>query len=292
MDWNLLRSFAAVAETGSLSAAARALNSSQPTVGRHIAELESALDLKLFDRGKRGYDLTEAGAKLVDDVAAMRSHAEAVARRATGQTARMEGTVRVTASEVVGILVLPEIVTRMRREEPGLEVEIVASDNVGNLLRGDADIAIRMVRPHQLDLVARHVADIPLKPCAAISYVERHGRPQKPQDLLDHDIIGYDRSTAISDGLRAMGFPVERDFFKLRSDSHMVHWEALKAGAGISFALAPLVRRTPQLVTFLDDLVLPALSTWLTMHGDLKNSRRMRFVADFLYEAMRDYARS
>jgi DNA-binding transcriptional LysR family regulator len=292
MDWNLFKSFAAVAETGSLSAAARALNSSQPTIGRHIGELENALDLKLFERGKRGYALTEAGARLLENAAAMRGHADAIARRAAGQTERMEGTVRVTASEIIGILVLPDIVTRMRREEPGLAVEIVASDNVGNLLRGDADIAIRMMRPHQLDLVARHVGEIALMPCASRAYAAIHGLPGSRDDLLVHDIIGYDRLTLMTDGFRGLGFPVARDFFKLRSDNHMVHWEALKAGAGIGFAQAPLVRRTPELVSCLEDLPLPPLSTWLAMHGDLKTSRRMRFVADFLYEAMRDYARS
>ena len=170
-DWNLLKSFVAVAETGSLSAAARALGASQPTVGRHVADLEGALDLVLFQRGRRGYTLTDDGAKLLDDARRMRAHADAVRRLAAGQSQRLEGTVRITASEVIGTLVLPSIVAAMQREAPGIEVEIVATDVVDNLLRRDADIAIRMVRPEQLDLVTRHVADIALLPCAAADYV-------------------------------------------------------------------------------------------------------------------------
>ena len=292
LDWNLLKSFVAVAETGSLSAAARALGASQPTVGRHVADLEGALDLVLFQRGRRGYTLTDDGAKLLDDARRMRAHADAVRRLAAGQSQRLEGTVRITASEVIGTLVLPSIVAAMQREAPGIEVEIVATDAVDNLLRRDADIAIRMVRPEQLDLVTRHVADIALLPCAAADYVERHGKPETPEDLLEHAIVGYDRNTAMIDGFAAMGVTVTRDFFPLRSDSNMVLWEAVKAGAGIGFTQAPLARRTPGIVTFLEDLPLPPLPVWLTMHADLQHNPRMRFVSDFLHQELRAYARS
>lgn len=292
LDWNLLKSFVAVAETGSLSAAARLLGASQPTIGRHVAELEGALDLVLFQRGRRGYALTDDGVKLLADARAMRESADTIQRLAAGQSQRLEGTVRITASEVIGSLVLPAIVTAMRRQAPGIQVEIVATDHVDNLLRRDADIAIRMVRPEQLDLVTRHVTDIGLVVCAAQDYVDRHGIPGTPADLLDHDIIGFDRNLAMIDGFAAMGETVTRDFFPVRSDSNMVIWESIKAGAGIGFAQAPLARRTTGLVAFLEELALPPLPVWLTMHADLQHNPRMRFVSDYLHEALRAYARS
>lgn len=290
LDWNLVKSFVAVAETGSLSAAARRLGASQPTIGRHVAELEATLRLVLFQRGRRGYLLTGDGAKLLEDARRMQAHADTIQRLAVGHSRQLEGTVRITASEVIGALVLPKIIAALRREVPGIQVEVVASDRVDNLLRRDADIAIRMVRPDQLDLVTRHVADIPLVACAASDYVERHGRPVQKEDLLDHDVLGMDRNGVMIDGFAAMGVPVTRDFFALRSDSSMVLWEAVKAGAGIGFAQMPLVRQTPGLVAFLEDLALPALPVWLTMHADLQQNPRMRFVNDYLFRALRAYA--
>ncbi len=292
LDWNLLKSFVAVAETGSLSAAARALGTSQPTVGRHVSELEGALDLVLFQRGRRGYSLTDEGARLLEDARRMRASADTIRRLAAGQSRSLEGTVRITASEVVGSLVLPSIVAAMRREAPGIQVEIVATDQVDNLLRRDADIAIRMVRPSQLDLVARHVADIPLSPCASAAYAEEHGLPRTPEDLLEHDIVGFDRNMAMIEGFAALGVQVTREFFPLRSDSNAVLWEAIKAGAGIGFGQAPLIRRTPGMVTFLEDIPLPPLPVWLTLHADLRNNPRMRFVSDYLHKELRAYAQS
>lgn len=290
MDWNLLRSFLAVAETGSLTAAAGRLGMSQPSIGRHIAELERQIDARLFRRGARGQELSEHGLDLLGEVRRMGEAADAFARISRGQAPGLAGPVRITASEVIGALVLPGIVAELRRQEPAIEIEIVASNSVGNLLRRDADIAIRMVRPHQLDLVIRHIADIPLIACASAGYFERAGKPQRPGELPDHDLIGFDRSDEIINGFMAAGIKLTRTAFKIRSDNHLVLWEALCAGAGLGFAQAPLVVRTPGIDTCLEDTQLPKLETYLTMHPDMRNSPRMRFVADFLYEAMRAYA--
>ena len=181
LDWNLIRSFVAVAETGSLSAAARRLAASQPTLGRHIAELEQALGVVLFRRGRRGYELTEHGIALFE-----RGQAVGEQRRTPSlglppaPPSRSPARVRIAASEVVSAYVLPPIMARLGLEEPAIEVEIVASNQVENLLRRDADIAVRMVAPAQQDLVARKIADLPLVACAAKSYLDRRGRPRKP----------------------------------------------------------------------------------------------------------------
>ena len=169
LDWNLIKSFVTVAESGSLSAAARRLASSQPTLGRHIAELEQELGVTLFRRGRRGYALTEAGSTLYERGKMVSEQASAFSLLALGSTEAIEGTVRIAASEVVAAYVLPEITARLGVEEPGVEVEIVASNQVENLMRRDADIAIRMIRPVQNELVARKVADVPLRACAAKS---------------------------------------------------------------------------------------------------------------------------
>jgi DNA-binding transcriptional LysR family regulator len=290
LDWNLIRSFVAVAEAGSLSGAARTLSASQPTIGRHVAELEQALGIVLFRRGRRGYELTDAGAALMERGRGVSEHAAAFARLALGTTGRIAGTVRIAASEIVATCVLPAILARLGAAEPGIEVEVVASNQVENLLRRDADIAVRMVRPSQNELVARRIADIPLTACAATSYLERKGTPRRPEDLLFHDMVGFDRGDDLIRGFAAAGIPVDRHAFRFRSDSHIVLWEAVKAGNGIGLAQRPLVAAEPAVEAILPELSLPDLPMWLAMHRDVRTSARIRRVADFLYDALKRYS--
>ncbi len=290
IDWNLIRSFVAVAETGSLSAAARRLAASQPTLGRHIAELEQALGVTLFRRGRQGYVLTEAGSLLFERGRAVHEEATAFSRMALGSVEAIEGTVRIAASEIVAACVLPDMLARLGVEEPGIEVEIVASNQIENLLRRDADIAIRMVRPAQNELVARKVADIPLRACAAASYLDRRGRPERPEDLRGHDLIGFDRSDEIIRGLERYWPGLTRHAFRLRSDNHIVLWEAVRTGNGIGIAQQPLIRRDACVEIVLPDLPLPALPVWLAMHRDVRASVRIRRVADFLQEELKRYS--
>lgn len=288
-DWNLLRSFLAVAETGSLSAAARSLRLSQPTLGRHMADLEAQVGTPLLRRTALGQKLTEAGSDLVADIRQMRDAADAIARRATGAGDRMAGTVRITASVVIGTYVLPKILSTIRAEHPDLEIELVATDAVDNLLRRDADIAVRMVKPAQVDLVSSHLGDIAIVACAARCYIARRGRPTRMEELLDHDVLGLDRDEAILRGFAAMGFPVTRAFFRFRSDSHVVLWEAMKAGLGIGFAQAPLVRAEPEVEEVLSGLPIPPLPMFLTLHRDIRHAPRMRLVRDRLADGLKAY---
>ncbi len=290
LDWNLIRSFVAVAETGSLSAAARHVGASQPTLGRHVAELERALGLTLFRRGHAGYELTESGMALFERAKAVSEQADAFQRLAQGATGRIAGTVRITASRIVSTYVLPGIVAELGIEEPRMEAEIVASDVVDNLLRRDADIAIRMVEPAQLDLIARKVADIPLWCCAASSYLDRRGRPTHPEELAGHDLIGLDRGTDIINGFAALGVEIDRHAFRLRTDDQVVGWEALRAGNGVGFAQMPLIVRDKLVEPLLPGLPLPVLPMWLAMHRDVRTSARIRRAADFLYQALKAYA--
>lgn len=289
IDWNLIRSFAAVAETGSLSAAARTLRASQPTLGRHIAELEQVLDVTLFRRGRAGYKLTSHGVDLLGRAQAMREQAEAFSRLALGATEEVAGTVRIAASEMVSIYVLPPILALLTEEEPGIEIEIVASNLVENLLGRDADIAIRMVEPSQLDLVARKIADIPIVACAATNYIARRGRPSDVSQLLDHVVIGFDRGMEMLNGFRNAGIGIDRHAFHVRCDHHAVIWEATKAGVGISFQQKPIVDRDPLVEVVLPELRIPLLPCWIAMHRDLRSSVRIRRVADYLQESLKRY---
>jgi DNA-binding transcriptional LysR family regulator len=290
LDWNLIRSFVAVAEAGSLSAAARRLAASQPTLGRHVAELEQALGVVLFRRGRTGYELTEQGARLFERAQQVGDAANAFARLAAGTTEQVAGTVRVAASEVVSAYVLPSILAGLRQAEPAIEVEIVASNQVENLLRRDADIAVRMVAPVQQDLIARKIADLPLTACAATSYLERRGRPERAEDLVSHDLVGFDRGMDIINGFAALGVAVDRHAFALRTDNQIVLWEAIRAGNGIGFAQRQLAKRDPLVETILPELSLPPLPMWLAMHRDVRTSARVRRVADFLFAELKRYA--
>ncbi|WP_157016545.1 LysR family transcriptional regulator [Mesorhizobium xinjiangense] len=290
LDWNLIRSFLAVAEAGSLSGAARRLSASQPTLGRHIAELERALGATLFRRGRGGYALTDQGAVLLERARQVGGHADAFVRLAQGAAANVAGTVRITASEVVAAHVLPDMLARFAEMEPEIEFEIVASNQVDNLLRRDADIAIRMTEPTQLDLVVRKIADLPLTACAATAYLDRRGRPSAPEDLLDHDLIGFDRGTEIIDEFARLGVVIDRHAFRFRTDNQIVVWQAIKAGNGIGFAQSSLVARTPQVEVVLPGLPLPRLPVWLAMHRDLRTSPRVRLVRDFLFDELKRYS--
>lgn len=289
-DWNVIRSFLAVARNGSLSAAARALSTTQPTVGRHINELEASLDVILFQRGRDGFLLTEKGLALYERAEPMAESAIAFARLATGSASIIAGTVRVTASEVVAAYVLLPILAELAQAEPDIEIELVGTNQLGNLLARDADIAVRMVRPVQNDLVMRHVADLPLAVCATRSYLDQYGRPQLPQDLIRHRLIGWDRSDELIKGFAHFGVAIDRHAFHFRCDNQIVLWEAVKAGLGIGFAQQALVVRDAQMEQVLHDMPLPSLPMWLTIHEDLRTSARVRRVLDFLHPALKRYA--
>lgn len=285
-DWNLVKGFLAVAETGSLSAGARRLGSSQPTLGRHITELEKALGVTLFERVARGMALTGAGTALLDHARSMQGGSAALSLAATGRSQEIAGTVRITASQIVCHYLLPEIITALRIEEPGLQVELVSSNTVENLLARDADIAIRMTQPTQAELVSRKITDVAIGLYGAPSYLARHGRPQRLEELLSHDFVGYDRDTQVIRGFAAMGQMVTREFFPLRTDDQVANWRLVEAGAGIGFTQAHIGDRSPHVVRILPDLVLPSLPMYLAAHRELRTSLRIRRAYDFLAAAL------
>lgn len=281
-DWTLLQSFAAVAEHASLSAAARALGTSQPTLSRHIAALEATLGTRLFERGRSGVTLTVDGSDVLIHAQRM-ADAAAQVNGGLGQApSDLAGTVRVTASQVVATFVLPEVLQTLRQAYPQIDIEVVASDTTENVLRREADIALRMYRPTQADVITRHVMDVPLGLFAARRYVEARGLPHKLEDLRDHDVIGYDRSPLIIDGLRRAGLEVDRTFFAFRSDDQVLCWQLVRAGCGIGFGQKHVGDADPDVVQVFGPDPVGRLPLWLTAHPDVRRTPRIRRIYDGL----------
>ena len=285
-DWSLVRSFLAVLEKGSLLAASRDLQLSQPTIGRHVAELESQLGLVLFDRNGRGLLPTEAAYHLADSARIMQSGADQLARNVMGADLGASGTVRITASQPVSCYVLPPLLAQMRLSLPDVQVELVASNEVSNLLRREADIAVRMVQPQQASIIARRVGKVTLRACAHQDYLRRRGVPRQPSDLLAHDLIGGDRNDDTLKGFAAQGLVVGREQFAFRADDLIVVWQAVRAGLGVGFVSEHLIRSDPAVIPVLPILKIQPLPVWLAVHKEIRTSKRIRAVYDFLADAL------
>lgn len=288
-DWSLWRSFSAVVKHGSLSAAARELGLSQPTLGRHIEALEQTLDLPLFDRTLNGLKANEAALRLYEPVSAAETALAQAAILAEGAQAEFSGTVRITASTVVSSYVLPALLLPIRESYPAIAIETVPTDSAENLLLREADIAIRMFRPTQLELVAKKLGEIPVLTCAHEDYLARRGTPTSAADLYGHDMIGFDRSDLIIAHANRIGFPLRREQFVLRTDSQTQMWELLRCGLGIGFAQKSLIDRTPGMVALPLGLAIPPLQVWLTTHKELFTSHRIRAIYDALADGLVDY---
>ena len=287
LDWSLLKAFLAVAEAGSLSAAARRLSQSQPTLGRQIKQLESALGLTLFERHTRGFALTEAGADLIAHARAMEAAAAQITMTAAGRDVSLSGTVRIAASEVMARHILPSLIADLRRAEPEIQIELVPSDASENLLFREADLAVRMYRSPQLDIITKHVVDTPLGAFAARRYLEQRGTPQTLEDLLEHDIVGYDRDDRIIQAMRAMGWTATRDWFAVRCDDQNTYWELVRKGCGIGFTQLAIGSGDPLVEQVLADLPLEPLPVWLAAPEAMRSTPRIRRVWDALEAGLR-----
>lgn len=290
-SWDHYRSLLAVLDQGSLSAAARTLGLTQPTVGRHIEALEAVLGAPLFTRSASGLAPTETALALRPHAEAMSAAAEALVRTASGEADAVRGAIRITASDVVSVEVLPPILTSFHETFPDVAIELVSSNRQEDLLRRDADIAVRMIRPTQNAIVARHVGDVPLRLYAHRRYIEAHGMPTSLADAA-HSAIGFDRDMQIQRYLQERQLPLTRATFAFRSDHDPAQLAALRAGFGVGGCQAPIARRDPDLVPVLEDEFRADLEFWVAMHEDLKASRRMRLMFDWLVEGLGEYVRS
>ncbi|HOY37045.1 MAG TPA: LysR family transcriptional regulator [Piscinibacter sp.] len=285
-DWALVRSFLAVLDAGSLMGAARRLNAQQPTLSRHVAELEAQLGTPLFERTGRGVTPTAAALAIADAARQMEAGALTLSRSLTTARNAETGTVRITTSEVAATWLLPPLLAQLQAQEPGIAIELVASNQLTNLLRREADIAVRMVRPAQASLVARKLGEIPIIAAAHRDYLARFGTPKRPEDLAGHRLIGFDRDDGILKGFAQMGMPLTREHFALRTDAQIAYGQLVAAGAGIGFVAQYNLRHWPGVVALLPQLAIPPLPCWLAVHREIRASRLVRRVYDFLAEAI------
>lgn len=287
-NWGLARSFLAALDSGSLLGASRSLGISQPTIGRHIAELESQLGVVLFERTGRGLLPSEMALRLAESARAMEDGALQLQRKVSSAQNRISGTVRLSASQPSACYLLPPILARMQQALPDIQIELVVSNAVSNLLRREADIALRMVPPAQSTLVAKRIGKMTLGAYAHRDYLRRRGTPTQPVDLLQHSLIGHVQAQNIIQGFAAMGHHVGPEHFALRTDDMIAYWEAVRAGIGIGFFADYVARTDPDVLPILPVLRIAPIPIWLAVHREIRTSPRIRAVFDFLAEAVPD----
>jgi len=287
--WDELRTFLEVIRDGSLSGASRRLGVAQPTVGRHIDALESALGVALFARSPRGLTPTEAAMALAPHVEAMAAASAALSRAAAGEASVDRGVVRVTASEIIGCEVLPAIFASFKAKAPGVAVELAITNRNEDLSRRDADIAVRMIRPTQSALVARRIGETRIGLFAHRDYLERFGTPTTFAELATHRLIGYDRDERSLRALGAFTAGLTKESFGFRCDSDFAQLAALRTGVGIGGAQENIARRHPDLLRLLAREVSIGLEIWLVMHEDVKGTPRTRALFEHLATGLADY---
>jgi DNA-binding transcriptional LysR family regulator len=286
-DWNKARAFLVTAEEGSLSAAARALGMAQPTLGRQVDGLEQELGIVLFERVGRGLTLTPSGLELLEHVREMGEAAGRVSMTALGQSQALEGTICISASETYAVVLLPPIIAKLRRMEPGIQVEIVVANHASDLRRREADIAIRNFRPTEPDLIAKKIGDADAVLYAAPDYIAKIGNPTKPYDLRHADFVNMDHGGMMLKGLNTLGLGLTEANFPLLTESYLVMWELVRQGAAIGILDAYIGDADPVVRRVLPDLEPLVFPIWLVSHRELTTSRRIRMVYDFLAEELR-----
>ena len=282
LDWTYIRSFLAVAETGSLTAAAQKTGQSQPTIGRHIKAAEDILGTQLFTRTTSGLQLTDAGLTMLEPARDMAIASARLSTLAAGRDAKLSGTVRITASIVVSHYLLPAIIAELRQTEPDIAIELVPSDTSESLIFREADIAVRMYRPTQLDIITRKISDHTMALYASNTLLIKNGDPQSFDALAAMPFVGFDRSDMIIRIMREIGFPVDRHFFGVRCDDQATYWELVRKGCGVGAMQTMIGDADPQVTKLNYQPALPSLPVWLAAHEALHKTPRVKRVWDHL----------
>lgn len=284
-DWNHLRAFHATAVAGSLSAAARQLGLTQPTLSRQVLALEADLGVTLFERRGRKLVLTQTGMELLDHIRIMGDTADTLVLAASGRAQEIGGRVCISATDTFAAHILPGIVARIRSEAPQITIAIVASNEISDLHRGEADIAIRHVRPDRPGLVGRHIRDTEAGFFASEDWVARNGLPKGPADLARAGLMGFD-DPRFSGFLREIGIPIATEDFRIVSESSVVIWEMVKRGMGVAAMMREVAERTRGVVNLLPDMVPISVPIWLVTHQELQSSPRIRLVQAIVAEEL------
>lgn len=286
-DWNQVRAFLAAVEQGSLSGAARVLGQTQPTLSRQISSLETELGVLLLERGTRGLTITDSGQGLLVHVRAMGQAALQLSLAASGQSAKVDGHVSITATNAFATFHLSRILKRLRVEAPLITVTIEASNEVRDITRREADISIRHAEPTEPDLIGKHVADMSAHIYASKEFLDRHGRPGRPEDCSELDFIGFQSPTTLLPILNSFGLSLTENQFKINTASGTALLEYVRQGLGMSILTEDAEDLFPELERVLTDLPAIPVPIWIVTHRELRTSRRIRVVFDVLSEELR-----
>lgn len=287
MDWNQARAFCATAECGSLSAAAKQLGLTQPTLSRQVAALEAALGISLFERVGKRLQLTASGEKLLHSAKQMNKAANELMLAASGQSELIEGLVSISVTDGLAANLLPPIIERLRLEAPGIKIELVVSDTVSDLLRREADIAIRHIRPEESELIGKLIREPKAHFYASNDWVQKNGNPQSPEDVGLHEFIGYDRDGRYIEHLRGLGFSLDDANFPIICSNSLVATELAMRGLGINVMMREIAENIPGLTRVFEKLPPITFPIWLVTHRELRTSRRIRIVYDALAEGLK-----
>ncbi len=285
-DWNQLKAFLETAETGSLSAAARKLGLTQPTLSRQVASIEQQLGVTLFERIGKAMVLTSTGHTLLEHARVMGAAAEDLRMAAAGHSQAVDGVVCVSASATVAAYLLPGVLQQLRLQAPGIVIDLVTSDALSDLRRRQADIAIRHLRPDQADLIGRKLRDAEAGFYASREWVGRNGHPRTVQEALRHDFVGVDRSGHYLEYLRQHGLPLETANFSCYAENTLSNWSLVRSGLGIGPMMVEIAATASDVVRVLDEVPCIRFPIWLVTHRELRTARRIRVVFDMLAEAL------
>lgn len=281
-DWNHARAFLATVEKGSLSAAARYLGKRQPTISAQVAGLEEALGVLLFERVGRSLVLTTPGAELVEHFKSMGNAANLIALSAAGQSQELKGPVSITATNLLATEHLPPILKQIKKQAPGIVIDIHTTDKIQDLMRREADIAIRHNRPDEPELIGKLISQVPLHLYASVEYLSSHGVPENISDLTNHDFIGFERPENLISYLKNMGVSLNSANVNFLTQSGTLVLSLVEAGLGISILTEKIAKKNPKLIQVLPNIDPISVPLWLVSHRELRNSQRIRFVFDML----------
>jgi DNA-binding transcriptional LysR family regulator len=278
----------AIADLGSFMKAAQTLQMTQPTLSRLVADLEEDLGFQLFVRHARGARPTPEGAAIIESARRVVNAMQGMERvaRATNEVA---GTLRLTTSEPIGIEALIPALPKLYSLHPKLKVEFVLNNVSSDLRRGDADLAVRLYRPVQEDLVAKHLADVPLGLYASLKYAQTHGLPKTVDEALSHTLIGFDSRGPAGAGLMALDPRLTPEVFRFCSDSLPAQMAAVQAGVGLAILQKPHAVKHPDLVEIELDLKIPQMPIWLAVHEDMRDAANIRAAMTWAAEAIQQY---
>ncbi|KRC36347.1 LysR family transcriptional regulator [Acidovorax sp. Root219] len=288
LDWNQLRAFLETAETGSLSAAARKLGLTQPTLSRQVAAIEQRMGVTLFERVGKAMALTPTGLDLLEHARAMGAAAQALGVAASGRSQAVGGVVSVSASDAVASYLLPPLVRRLREQEPGISIEVIPSNAFSDLLRREADIAIRHAKPEQPELIARLIREASACFYASEDWVRTHGHPRSAEEAAALPFVGSDRSGQYLGYLRQHGLPLTEANFSCYADHTVAHWALVRQGMGIGAMMDEIAQATPGIVRVLDDVPPVIFPIWLVTHRELRTARRIRVVFEALAQGLQE----